>query len=57
MITHIKRFALFILLFTTISINIVHAQTPTALQKYISAAELAMDNEKIDEAIVYFKKR
>lgn len=56
MIPNMRRFALFILLFTTISINIVHAQTPTALQKYISAAELAMDNEKSDEAIVYLKK-
>lgn len=51
-----KRFALFILVLSTININVVHAQVSTSLQKYISAAEVAMDNENTDEAIIYLKK-
>lgn len=49
-----KRLAL--LLFYAMSTNIVHAQDLTALQKYISAAGMAMDNEQTDEAIIHFKK-
>lgn len=52
----LKRLALFIFLFHTMSTNIVHAQDSTALQKYISATGMAMDNQKADEAIVHLKK-
>ena len=51
-----KRFALFILYIWAISINIVNAQNNYTLQKYMSAANVAMNNENTDEAIVYYKK-
>lgn len=51
-----KRLALLFLLFYAMSTNIVHAQDFTALQKYISAAGMAMDNEQTDEAIIHLKK-
>ena len=56
MLTNMKRFALFIILLGAISISIVNAQNTTTLQKYISAANVAINNKNTDEAIVYLKK-